>query len=71
MAVPNVGGLDVVSATSQLSNAGLVVDSGAGGQRPRSAGDVIRTDPPTGQTVDKGSEKIVVSSGPAQVGVPW
>jgi serine/threonine-protein kinase len=71
VAVPNVGGLDVVTATSQLSNAGLVVTQAQEASERVSPGDVIRTDPPAGQTVDKGSSvKIVVSNGPPQVGVP-
>ena len=71
VAVPNVTGLDVVTATSQLSTAGLVVTQAQEASDRVAPGDVIRTDPPAGQTVDKGtSVKIVVSSGPPQVAVP-
>ena len=47
-------------------------DAGAGGERAASTpARVIRTDPPAGQVVDKGTPvTIVVSSGPPQVGVP-
>jgi serine/threonine-protein kinase len=69
--VPNVTGLDVVTATSQLSNAGLAVSQAQEASDRVPPGDVIRTDPPAGQTVDKGSSvKIIVSSGPPQVAVP-
>jgi beta-lactam-binding protein with PASTA domain len=69
--VPNVNGLDVVSATSQLSAAGLAVKQSQEPSERVESGSVIRTDPPAGQTVDKGSTvTLVVSSGPPQVGVP-
>ena len=69
--VPNVSGLDVVTATSQLSSAGLVVTPVQEASERVDPGHVIRTDPPAGQVVDKGSTvKLVVSSGPPQVAVP-
>jgi beta-lactam-binding protein with PASTA domain len=69
--IPNVNGLDVVSATSQLSAAGLAVKQSQEPSERVESGSVIRTDPPAGQTVDKGSTvTLVVSSGPPQVGVP-
>jgi len=71
VAVPNVNGLDVVSATSQLSAAGLNVKQAREPSERVESGSVIRTDPGAGQTVDKGSTvTLVVSSGPPQVGVP-
>jgi beta-lactam-binding protein with PASTA domain len=71
VAVPNVNGLDVVSATSQLSGAGLQVKQTQEPSERVESGTVIRTDPGAGQTVDKGTTvTLVVSSGPPQVGVP-
>jgi beta-lactam-binding protein with PASTA domain len=71
VAVPNVNGLDVVSATSQLTGAGLTVKQTQEASERVEAGTVIRTDPGAGQTVDKGTTvTLVVSSGPPQVGVP-
>jgi eukaryotic-like serine/threonine-protein kinase len=69
--VPNVNGLDVVSATSQLTGAGLAVKQSQEASERIPAGTVIRTDPGAGQTVDKGTTvTLVVSSGPPQVAVP-
>src|SRR5262249_39214776 len=71
VAVPNVNCLDVVSATSQLSAAGLNVKQAQEPSERVESGSVIRTDPGAGQTVVKGSTvTLVVSSGPPQVGVP-
>ena len=71
VAVPNVANLDVVTATSQLSTAGLAVTQAQEPSERVDAGTVIRTDPAAGQVVNKGTAvKIVVSSGPPQVGVP-
>jgi beta-lactam-binding protein with PASTA domain len=71
VAVPNVANLDVVTATSQLSTAGLAVTQAQEPSERVDAGAVIRTDPAAGQVVNKGSAvKIIVSSGPPQVAVP-
>jgi len=71
VAVPNVNGLDVVTATSQLTGAGLVVKQAQEANERVPAGTVIRTDPAANQTVNKGSAvTLVVSSGPPQIGVP-
>ena len=71
VAVPNVNGLDVVTATSQLTGAGLVVKQAPEANERVPAGTVIRTDPAANQMVNKGSTvTLVVSSGPPQVGVP-
>jgi eukaryotic-like serine/threonine-protein kinase len=71
VAVPNVNGLDVVTATSQLSSAGLQVKQTQEPSERVESGNVIRTDPGAGATVDKGtSVTLIVSSGPPQVGVP-
>jgi serine/threonine-protein kinase len=70
-AVPNVNGLDVVTATSQLVSAGFTVTQAQEPSNNVNAGSVIRTDPPAGTTLNKGTQvTIVVSSGPPQVGVP-
>ena len=69
--VTNVANLDVVTATSQLSTAGLVVTQAQEPSERVDAGSVIRTDPAAGTALPKGSSvKIIVSSGPPQVGVP-
>ena len=52
--VPNVANLDVVTATSQLSTAGLVVTQAQEASERVDAGTVIRTDPPAGQVVEQG-----------------
>jgi serine/threonine-protein kinase len=71
VSIPNVANLDVVTATSQLSTAGLVVTQAQEPSERVDAGTVIRTNPPFGQVVNKGSAvQIVVSSGPPRVGVP-
>jgi serine/threonine-protein kinase len=71
VSVPNVANFDVVTATSQLSTAGLAVTQAQEPSERVDAGSVIRTDPAAGQVVPKGtSVKIIVSSGPPQVGVP-
>ncbi len=71
VAIPNVNNLDVVSATAQLTGAGLVVKQSQEASQKVDSGDVIRTDPAAGATVAKGSTvTIVVSSGPPQVNVP-
>jgi eukaryotic-like serine/threonine-protein kinase len=71
VAVPNVNGLDVVTATSQLSSAGLQVKQTQEPSERVESGNVIRTDPGAGATVAKGtSVTLIVSSGPPQVGVP-
>jgi serine/threonine-protein kinase len=72
VAVPDVHGKSVAEAASVLGQAGL-----DGSKTVAEASDsvpkdqVIRTDPPAGTQVDKGSKvTIIVSSGPAQVSVP-
>jgi beta-lactam-binding protein with PASTA domain/predicted Ser/Thr protein kinase len=70
--VPNVAGKSVAEAASTLGSAGLdgsKTVSEASDTVPKDQ--VIRTDPPAGTEVDKGSKvTIVVSSGKAQVSVP-
>jgi serine/threonine protein kinase/beta-lactam-binding protein with PASTA domain len=70
--VAQVAGQTVDVATRALENDGLVV----GDQETRASadveeGEVIETDPPAGQMVDKGTEvTLVVSSGPELIEVP-
>jgi beta-lactam-binding protein with PASTA domain len=70
--VTDVSGLDVERATRALENDGFVV----GEQTPQPSadveeGEVIRTDPPADEMVEKGTTvNLVVSSGPELVDVP-
>jgi beta-lactam-binding protein with PASTA domain len=73
VAVVDVAGKDVETATRALTNAGLKVAS-ATDERSSSDVDkglVIETDPPAEEMVDKGTAvTLVVSAGPEQVDVP-
>jgi serine/threonine-protein kinase len=71
--VPDVANRPVAEATTVLQNRGLTVAD----DMPREAsaevdeGDVIRTEPGTGEEVEEGSEvTLVISSGPEQIPVP-
>jgi len=70
--IPDVSGKSAAEAGNILGNAGLTVSktqNEASDTVP--SGQVTRTDPPAGTTVDKGSSVVVfVSSGKAQVTVP-
>jgi eukaryotic-like serine/threonine-protein kinase len=70
--VPQVAGMTVDQATGALADAGLVLDrvvKRANDSVP--AGSVIRSSPPVGKSVPKGSGvTLAVSSGPAQIAVP-
>jgi serine/threonine-protein kinase len=72
VAVPEVSGKSVAEAASILGQEGLdgsKTQSEASDTVPKDQ--VIRTDPPAGTEVDKGSKvTIIVSSGKAQVSVP-
>ncbi len=72
VSVPEVAGKSVAEAASILGQAGLdgsKTTSEASETVPKDQ--VIRTDPPSGTQVDKGSKvTIIVSSGKAQVSVP-
>lgn len=71
--VPNVAGKDVDTATRQLENADFKVNPETRSQASSEVedGQVIETDPPIGDSVDKGTEiTLTVSSGPDQVQVP-
>jgi serine/threonine protein kinase len=71
-AVTDVSGKDVDTATRALENAGFVVgDRTERTSADVDAGDVIETDPPAGEEVDKGSTvNLIVSAGPEQVAIP-
>ena len=72
VAVPEVSGKSVAEAASTLGSQGLdgsKTQSEASDTVPKDQ--VIRTDPPAGTQVDKGSKvTLIVSSGKAQVSVP-
>ena len=69
--VPNVAGMDDVSAAVAIANAGLVVVPQAEPSETVAEGLVTRTQPPAGTQVAEGSEIFVyVSSGPAVVLMP-
>ncbi len=73
VAVPDVAGKDVDTATRQLENADFTVNPDTRSQASSDVeeGQVIETDPPIGDEVDKGTEvTLTVSSGPDQVQVP-
>ena len=74
VAVPNVSGATVQSATTTLENAGLSVGSTSSRTSTSVArGSVISTDPSSGTQVDKHSKvKLIVSTGPTvtMVNVP-
>jgi len=72
IAIPPVEGLDQKTAVAQLTDAGLVV-SRVVRQTDDTvpAGEVVKTSPTAGQTVQRGSAvTLFVSSGPKQVTVP-
>jgi serine/threonine-protein kinase len=65
VAVPNVVGQDEDSANAAIFNAGLKTRRTTEASDTFAAGTVIRTNPPAGSQVDKGSTvTMVVSSGP-------
>jgi serine/threonine-protein kinase len=70
--IPNVVGQDVDSATQALEEAGFEIgDTSEEESDSYPEGQVIRTDPPGGQSADPGSRiNLVVSSGAGQVAVP-
>ncbi|WP_067964485.1 Stk1 family PASTA domain-containing Ser/Thr kinase [Nocardiopsis trehalosi] len=70
--IPNVVGQDVDSATQALEEAGFEIgDTSEEESDSYPEGQVIRTDPPGGQSADPGSRiNLVVSSGARQVAVP-
>jgi serine/threonine-protein kinase len=69
--VPNVANLDQVTAAAQLATAGLGVRTELEPNDSVPNGRVIRTIPPAGQRVQKGTEvTMVVSSGAEPVAVP-
>jgi beta-lactam-binding protein with PASTA domain len=69
--VPPVEGLSLQRASKALTTAGLFVDSTSQSSDTVPKGQVISSDPPEGEVVQKGSRvRIVVSSGPVQVKVP-
>jgi serine/threonine-protein kinase len=69
--VPNVANVDQVTAAAQLANANLRVKTVQEPSDTVPAGQVIRTLPPSGQTVPKGTEvTMVVSTGAEPVPVP-
>jgi serine/threonine-protein kinase len=66
-----VEGLSLQRASKALTSAGLFVDSTSQSSDTVPKGQVISSDPPEGEVVQKGSRvRIVVSSGPVQVKVP-
>jgi serine/threonine-protein kinase len=69
--VPLVAGLSLARATKVLNRRGLRVDSTSEHSASVPKGEVIRSSPPDGTSVRKGSRvRLVVSSGPEQVKVP-
>lgn len=72
VAVPNVAGADVATATNRLESKKLKV--GETTQQTSAdipEGQVIETDPPMGTTVDEGTTvDLIVSSGQEQVDIP-
>ncbi|TSD55397.1 Stk1 family PASTA domain-containing Ser/Thr kinase [Aeromicrobium piscarium] len=71
-AVPAVAGMDEQTATRALDNEGLQVGDVVEEANPDvESGQVIRTEPGEGETVDEGSAvDLVISTGPEQVEVP-
>jgi serine/threonine-protein kinase len=71
VAVPDVAGLDPIDASNQLGAKGLNARQVNEASDTVAEGKVIRTDPPAGTQVAKGSTvQLVVSSGKASVRVP-
>jgi beta-lactam-binding protein with PASTA domain len=69
--VPSVVGLNKAAATSLLENSGFVADPVPQNDPKAPVDQVISQNPAAQQKADKGSKvTIVVSSGPATVGVP-
>jgi len=69
--VPNVVNVSADSAANQLGTLGLTTKTQSEANDLIPAGNVIRTDPPAGQQVNKGSSVLlVVSTGAAPVDVP-
>jgi serine/threonine-protein kinase len=69
--VPLVTGLKLSTATKALNRRGLNVDSTSQHSATVPKGEVIRSSPADGTTVQKGSRvHLIVSSGPVQVKVP-
>jgi serine/threonine-protein kinase len=71
VSIPNVANTPSVAAANQLGGLGLVTTEQSEANDTVAAGTVIRTDPPAGTQVDKGSTVVlVVSSGATPVQVP-
>jgi serine/threonine-protein kinase len=71
VAIPNEAGKDQAVAANDLGRAGLQVNTKQEASSTVPDGKVIRTEPPAGTKVDKGSTvTMVVSTGPAQATVP-
>jgi len=69
--IPNVATQDPVAASNLLGTQGFTVTQAQEANDTIPVGLVIRTDPPAGTKVDKGSPvKLVVSSGAAPVPIP-
>ena len=69
--VPDVTGKDAVEAAAELGSHDLTVERVSEASDSVEAGKVIRTDPPAGSSVGKGSKvRLVVSSGKEEVRVP-
>jgi serine/threonine-protein kinase len=71
VSIPNVANTSSVAAANQLGGLGLVTTEQSEANDTVPAGTVIRTDPPAGTQVDKGSTVVlIVSSGATPVQVP-
>ena len=71
VSIPNVANTASVAAANQLGGLGLVTTEQSEANDTVAAGTVIRTDPPAGTQVDKGSTVVlIVSSGATPVQVP-
>lgn len=69
--VPDLAGLTVADATTQLVDRGLALGQVSQQASDKPKGTVISQDPPQGDLVDKGEVvDVVASSGPEQVAVP-
>jgi len=69
--VPDLTGLSISEAARMLSDLGLVVEQRRFSHDTTAVGDVISTDPPAGETLDRGATVVVnVSDGPSILTVP-
>jgi len=69
--IPDESGKDAAVAANDLGRLGLQTTTTSEASSTVANGKVIRTDPASGQSVDKGSTvTLIVSSGPKQVTVP-